>query len=252
MLLPTIEGVIRRRILVNFRVDAAVAQKVLPGAFRPKLINGSAMAGICLIRLEQVRPRGLPSFIGMSSENAAHRVAVQWMDAGGEAREGVYIPRRDSGSFVNRFLGGRLFPGEHNAATFQVDDNGKEVDLVMSSDDGRVRVELHGMQGDVLPATSCFSSLEQASEFFRGGALGYSETRQRKRLDGVTLRTRTWSMSPLTVVRVESSFFADVSSFPAGSVEFDCALVMRDIRHEWHGAAQLARDVAIPGARHAA
>jgi hypothetical protein len=39
--------------------------------------------------------------------------------------------------------------------------------------------------------------------------------------------------------RVESSFFEDRSLFPAGSVEFDCALVMRGIDHEWHGQETL-------------
>ena len=30
------------------------------------------MVGVCLIRLEQIRPSGLPGFLGISSENA-HR-----------------------------------------------------------------------------------------------------------------------------------------------------------------------------------
>ena len=56
MRLPTIEGIIRRRILVNFRVDPQVIQSVLPSRFRPKLHQGQAIAGICLIRLEHIRP----------------------------------------------------------------------------------------------------------------------------------------------------------------------------------------------------
>jgi len=37
MRLPTIQGVIRRRILVNFRADPGVIQSQLPARFRPKL-----------------------------------------------------------------------------------------------------------------------------------------------------------------------------------------------------------------------
>ena len=58
MKLPIIEGVINRRILVNFRVEPEVIQKQLPSRFRPKLHAGRAIAGICLIRLEQIRPKG--------------------------------------------------------------------------------------------------------------------------------------------------------------------------------------------------
>jgi hypothetical protein len=38
---------------------------------------------------------------------------------------------------------------------------------------------------------------------------------------------------------VRSSFFEDRSLFPAGSIAFDCALVMRGIEHEWHGQSDL-------------
>ena len=62
MQLPALQGLVRRRILVNFRVAPDVMERHLPSPFRPKLVDGWALAGICLIRLEQIRPRGFPSF----------------------------------------------------------------------------------------------------------------------------------------------------------------------------------------------
>jgi hypothetical protein len=38
---------------------------------------------------------------------------------------------------------------------------------------------------------------------------------------------------------VESSFFENRVLFPAGSLELDCALLMRGIAHEWHGRGRL-------------
>src|SRR5580692_3794040 len=105
MKLLGIGGVIRRRILVNYRVAPELIQPLLPPKFRPKLHAGSAIAGICLIRLEQLRPRGMPGFLGTSSENAAHRVAVVWEDERGQRQEGVYIPRRDTDSRLNQIAG---------------------------------------------------------------------------------------------------------------------------------------------------
>src|SRR5258708_22120133 len=104
MKLPSVEGVIKRRLLLNFRVEPDVIARHLPGPFRPKLHDGYAIAGICLIRLEAIRPLGLPRAIGFSSENAAHRVAVQWV-ADGQSREGVFIPRRDTNSLINQIAG---------------------------------------------------------------------------------------------------------------------------------------------------
>jgi hypothetical protein len=55
MRLPVIEGLIKRRILANYRVDPAVLAPLLPPPFRPKLHAGFAIAGICLIRLDKIR-----------------------------------------------------------------------------------------------------------------------------------------------------------------------------------------------------
>jgi len=234
MRLPRMRGVIRRRLLVNFRVDPAVMQRMLPARFRPKLQAGYAVAGICLIRLEEIRPKGFPSLVGVSSENAAHRVAVTW-DGG----EGVFIPRRDTGSLLNRLAGGRLFPGEHHGAKFDVAETGGRIQLAMESHDGKVRVEVDGRSGSAL-SSSIFGSLDEASTFFKGGSLGYSATADGNRLDGVTLHTHVWQVEPLAVDRVYSSFFAEL---PPGSAEFDCALIMRNVAHEW----QAADDMYIDG-----
>ena len=57
MRIPVIRGLIERRILVNYRADPAVVARTLPPPFRPRLVRGSAMVGICLIRLlSAVRP----------------------------------------------------------------------------------------------------------------------------------------------------------------------------------------------------
>jgi len=177
MRLPVIQGTIRRRILANFRIDPEVMKRELPSRFTPKLQNGCAVAGICLIRLEHVRPRAVPEIVGLSSENAAHRVAVTW-DEDGETREGVFISRRDTNSQLNQLLGGRIFPGEHHRAVFSVEESESEISLRMKSEDGSVAVEIAGCVGSTLPVNSIFSSLEEASMFFEKGSIGYSVTRQ--------------------------------------------------------------------------
>src|SRR5262245_32820204 len=100
MRIPVIRGVIDRRILVNYRVVPDVLASLLPPPFRPKLHRGYGMMGICLIRLRGVRPKFLPSWLGIGSENAAHRTTVEW-DEGGHVREGVYVRRRDTSSWLN-------------------------------------------------------------------------------------------------------------------------------------------------------
>ena len=238
MKLPKVHGVIGRRLLVNFRADPDVIQRQLPAPFRPKLHDGHAVAGICLIRLEDIRPKRFPRMLGLSSENAAHRIAVLWDDHDGP-HEGVYIPRRDTGSLMNHLAGGRLFPGEHQRAAFEVDDTGDRIALRMASADGRVRVDVTGRVAAELPSTSIFRTVGAASAFFEPGSVGYSATASGRHLDGVVLTTHSWSVTPLAIEEVSSTYFADEAMFPAGSIGFDCALIMRNIAHEWQAGAPM-------------
>jgi hypothetical protein len=236
MRIPTLRGTIRRRLLVNFRADPEIIQRFLPQPFRPKLHRGYSLVGICLIRLEKIRPAGIPRIMGFSSENAAHRIAIEWEDSGGIEREGVFIPRRDTGAWLNRLAGGRLFPGEHQPAQFCVVDTNGHVEISMESLDGSVSVNVVGDEADSLPQASCFGSVEEASSFFEGGSLGYSPRRDGDRFDGLLLRMPIWRVRALAVTRVHSSFFADFQMFPRDSIKFDHALIMRDLQHEWHQA----------------
>jgi hypothetical protein len=238
MRIPVIRGVIDRRILANFHIAPDAMARQLPPAFRPKVVNGYAIGGICLIRLKQVRPRFLPLPIGLRSENAAHRIAVEWDTADGP-REGVYVPRRDTDSRLNSLAGGRLFPGEHHHSRFDVDESDERFSVRMRSDDGVSSVTVVGRLASDLPAGSVFRTIEEASAFFEAGSLGYSATRASGRYDGLELQCRDWNVQPLAVEQVESSFFQDTERFPEGTVEFDCALLMRGIHHEWHGRDDL-------------
>lgn len=64
MRIPIIQGAIDRRILVNYRVDPDTLAKALPSPFRPKLVHGVSMAGICLIRLKNIVPRFFAAIFG--------------------------------------------------------------------------------------------------------------------------------------------------------------------------------------------
>ncbi len=122
MLLDTIHGTIERRVLLNYRLDPEVLARVLPRGFRPKLFAGYGIGGVCMIRFARLRPRRVPGWLGLGSENAAHRIAVEW-EQDGHTREGVFIPRRDTNSTFNRALGGRVFPGIFSGARFTTQES---------------------------------------------------------------------------------------------------------------------------------
>ena len=229
---PRMSSVVERRLLLNYRVDPGVAARLLPAPLRPQLVGEHAVAGICLIRLGRLRPDWAPGRFGLRSENAAHRIAVEWDGPEGRST-GVYIPRRDSSSLINVLAGGRLFPGAHNSARFEVRETPTDLHVAFGSRDDTARVSVDVRVVERFAGSELFADLEQASEFFRRGSAGFSATRGQRHLDGIELRTDSWRVTPVEVTSARSTFFEDRNRFPAGSAVLDCALLMRGVPVTW-------------------
>jgi len=235
MKIPVIKGIIDRRILINYQVDEEVLSNYLPKPFKPKLVNGKGIAGICLIRLKEIRPKWLPKQIGISSENGAHRIAVEWKE-NGEMKEGVFIPRRDTSSKLNSLAGGTIFPGIHHLAKFTVKEKNGNYEVSFKSDD-ETYLAIKAKETNKWNDESVFDDLKCVSNFFENGSIGYSP--DKNDFDGLELKTKNWEISLLEVESVKSSFFENENIFPNGTVRFDNALLMKGIEHEWIGRKKI-------------
>lgn len=232
-MLPILEGTIARRILLNFRVRPEALAELLPDSVTAEQHNGWAIAGVCLIRLEKLRPKGLPSGVGISSENMAHRIAIRYASKNG-TKPGVFIWRRETDRKMVQLLGGRVFPGVHHAASFAVEEDADGISMNVHTDDGQTDIAFSASYLRRWQPTPAFSSFEDVSGFFRQGDCGFSCSLHGDKLEGMQLRMLRWEMTPLKVQLKRAAFYFESTRFPAGSVQFDCGLAMRGLPHEWH------------------
>lgn len=125
--------------------------------------------------------------------------------------------------------------GQHFHAKFDVkEENGHYHVSFKSSDNTTISID--GEETETLNENSIFKTLDIASNFFENVAIGYSPNCDK--FDGLKLHTFNWKVKPLKVASVQSSFFEDETIFPKGSVQFDNALLMTQIKHEWHSVGQ--------------
>ncbi len=237
-MLPTLEGIIARRILLNWWLEPEAARRLVPEPFEPAIVNGFAVGGICLIRLEQMRTVRMPAALGVSSENMAHRIAVRYPSVGG-MRDGVYILRRDTGSLINVLLGGRIFPGVNSDAEFQIVEGEGGLSVNVFSNDGSADVNLRARSGVAWKWSLLFPRLVDAAGFFERGSRGFSCRLDGRGVEGMEVRQKHWEMSPLAVEEVRSAFFDNEQRFPRGSAGFDSAVIMRGIPHTWHALSEV-------------
>ena len=223
-----VTGIIDHRILLNFRIDPEVMKKNLPEEFTPKVVNGYAIGGICQVSLSEMRAKGMPSIVGTGSHNAAHRIAVDSSQG-----EGVYVTRRDTNSWLNTMSGGRVFPGVYSKANFDVSVSGDLYSVRIENKKKELIMSISAEVVSELPEGSVFESTEEVSNFFKTGNIGWSSREQSNQFDAIELTTDEWRMEPLKVKENFSAYFSNTSMFPKGSVEFDSAMIMRNLKHSW-------------------
>jgi hypothetical protein len=232
MFTNSVSCTIERRLLVNYRIVPEVLQRHLPAPFRPQLVSGWAIGGVCFIRLGGLRPNHSPSMVGIRTENVAHRFAVEWDDDAG-TKVGVFIPRRDTNSRITALAGDRIFPGMHRLAAFEVHEAGPDLQLGVKSRDGAVRLSVAAHESAELSG-NLFSSTQAATDFFRRGSIGYSPTGSSgETLTGVRLQAQSWEAHPATIDDMQSTMFDNPTFFPRGSCTLDFGLVMRDLSARW-------------------
>lgn len=185
---PHLSSVVERRLLVNYRVAPEAAARLLPEPLRPQLVRGYAVAGICLLRLGRVRPAWAPGALGLRSENAAHRIAVAW-DGPDGVETGVYIPRRDTASRINAWAGGRVFPGEHGRADFEVRETPGRMRVALATRDGHTHVDVTVEPADELRGSALFTGLAEASASSSAG-------RRVSRPPGPATTWTAWNSAP--------------------------------------------------------
>lgn len=224
--LKTLRAQVRRRILISYRVDPTVARQLVPAPFRPQLVGGSAVAGVCMIGLQSVRPGWLKPRLGFRTENVAHRVAVEW-DEAGVTRYGVYIVERHSSSRVPVVAGGRLFPGVQKHAKFNLDESDSRFRVRMSAPGTAVDVDV-AIGGEW--QSSLFPTVAEASAFHENGSVGWSPRRDGVGVEPLELTSKEWAVEPAMALSVTSSFF---DSLPIGSATLDSVVVMRDLPFFW-------------------
>jgi uncharacterized protein YqjF (DUF2071 family) len=226
-----IDCTIQRRLLISYRIDPERAAKLVPPPFRPQIINGHAVGGVCLIRMSALRPARVPLAAGLTTENLAHRFAVEWDDEHG-SHTGVYIPRRDTSSRITATFGASIFPGAYHLARFTVTESPEMIRISVRSRDRTVSLSVAAEPATALDS-SLFASLDEATGFFRHGALGFSPSAAGGCLDGVHLHSTNWEARPMTISALTSSMFDNAATFPTGTCALDSAMVMTNISARW-------------------
>ncbi|MEO1450989.1 MAG: DUF2071 domain-containing protein [Bacteroidota bacterium] len=244
MKISTIAGWLTWRIAVNYRVAPHVMREWIPAPFRPKLIEGHALAGLDLIHQKNQRIAGLPKRMGITSYLAVHRVLVEWEEMG-MRKTGMFILRRDSSLGVHAWAGGRMYPGLFHRARFKATHEEDAFSLRMRSRDHQT-IAFEAQTTNRFPHYASFGQVNRVASAIRAASSAYQARPDHHDIyEGVEWNINSWHPQPLRVTHLHASLFADM---PKGSIFFDHAFLVADSPHQWIRLPEMiqSRPVDIP------
>ena len=221
---PVLLATLERRLLVIYRLEPEAVVHLVPAPFWPQLVNGFAVGSLTLDHVTGLRPRRLPSAAGFASENAAHRIAVEWLQNGRTAT-GTFVLVRHTSSRRIAALGDRFFPGQRERAGFEVEDRGPNLRVACHSRDGATVIDAEVGEGGF--TSELFASPEDVWRFCLRGAMTASLRQRGGVLDWIDERARGGVVRSASIERISSSVF------PAAIGSPDSAIVARDVTVEW-------------------
>ena len=124
------------------------------------------------------------------------------------------------------------FRGGYHLARFHVAESADLIRIGVLSRDGAVSLSVAAEPAAALNS-GLFASMDEATGFFRRGALGFSPSVADGCMDGVRLDSTNWAAIPMTISAMSSSLFEDAAAFPDGTCTLDSAMLMTNIIARW-------------------
>jgi hypothetical protein len=230
MKMPKLATTIDRRLFITYRLNPELLKPILPEGLEPDIINGYAVAGICLIRLKNMRPQWFTPELGITVENVAHRIAIKYVDDQGETHSGVYIPERHTSSELAAGVGSAALPGIYKKGSFEVHETDKNFNIHMKGKELAVDIDASLTENW---ESQLFDTAEAASNFYRYAPIAISPAPKGHKFETLELATETWAVDKVQVNKLVATFY---DAMPQSEIAFDHALVMRNIRATWGSA----------------
>jgi Uncharacterized conserved protein (COG2071) len=197
--LPSVRALVEERIIFTYRLPADHLESLLPVTWlTPQLVDGSAVASVCVLRLSKITAGPVPSLFGVQSISAARRYGVRDERSGGSPA--VFVTERTTNSVLGSLFTGAGFSAEHEhvPATISRDDDSTLVTLGSDRFTGRAVASPRW-------SSSLFPTLEDFSTFLAEGIRSYGPSRREGQLTVLDLSKEDKGYEPLTAREVGGS-----------------------------------------------
>lgn len=226
-----VEALLSRTTVLTYAVPAAELQQLLPPCLTLDTLDDTwGFVAVALVQTRQLRPQGLPAWLGNDFFLIGYRVFVRYTTAAGKRLRGLYILQSATDKRRMQWLG-NLFTG-YQYRTLDIRHAATAGGLTFHSEQAGLAIEVaYGTaQEPELPARSPFASWAAARRF--AGPLPFTfsyrpRTREVVIVEGIR---EEWRPRPVQVRTAQVPF---VEALGMSETRLASAFTMTDIPYRW-------------------
>ncbi|MEK6234371.1 MAG: DUF2071 domain-containing protein [Planctomycetales bacterium] len=211
----TMWGRIDRCWLFTFQTPPEEVASLLPAGMELMIHNGKAFWNAVVCRVGAMRPKPLPSLVGVSYWHVAYRLYASVRPTVGEPIPGLYFLRSDCDSRLMAWAGNLMTDFHFHAAGIKVHETERRVEISIDVPGGSASVIVDRSESPVLPEGSAFGSLEEAKETLKYHPAGLSAGGEgRANVVHITRDESKWNARLATVAESRWEFLEDKNVRP--------------------------------------
>ncbi|MEM1295597.1 MAG: DUF2071 domain-containing protein [Verrucomicrobiota bacterium] len=158
-------GRLSRCWLLAYRAPLDLVRRHLPAPLKPLSFGGYGFWNVVVCEIENMRPRGLPSIMGITYRHAAYRIYVRHLNDAGTSVEGLYFLRSDCDSPLLTAGGNVLTDFKFHSGDITIAENPLATLLEVKSKGANGQATIHYGHHAKLAEGSPFQSVQEAGDF---------------------------------------------------------------------------------------
>lgn len=225
-----VEAVLARTTVLTFAAPAAKLEKLIPSCLQLDTFNNTwGFVAVALVQTVNLRPQGLPAWLGHSFFLIGYRVFVRFTTPAGKRLRGLYILKSETDKRHMEWLGNLLT--NYRYTTVDIRQKTTENTWLIESDQADLIIEVtRAAIEPQLPDDSPFADWRQARRFAGPLPFTFSHEPDSRRVLIVEGRREEWHPQPVEVRQAHIGF---LSHLGIEELQLASAFTLADIPYCW-------------------
>jgi len=226
-----IEAFFKSSLVLTFAVPKENIQHLIPECLQLDTFNDTwAFIAVAMVQTKDLRPKGIPRFLGNDFFLIGYRVFVRFTNQAGKNLRGLYILKSETDKKKMQLFGNIFTHYNYTTTDITQKEESNQVEISSSRSNFKICIENNNDENISLPPGSPFTEWKEARRF--AGPLPFTFTYNSIKKEVLIIEgvRENWKPKPVKVLHHELSF---LNNLKIPGIKLANAFIIENIPYYW-------------------